>query len=405
MNDNFSYISGPISLASFNLDGRKFYFFGDKHFSKEMNCESIVPCLKSKKSKNSQSCYDFVYFLDQIFQNAQRKNEYIDFFLETPFVLKNMRFSDIDTDYISSIEKKFRDCLRRDKKKCKYKNTRFHYIDFRIKNSTDISSINYIPLLFIKNIQKRKSKSEREKDIFFYNLVTKRLFSKKINKQLFDSYFQDNFDYSWSKIIRSLFRGLSATKYKSQFREVSKIFQRALKYYKIRNGKIVHLLKSQFDSLKQDGIQHKGKYMSDIIQKYISDLYKNIDFDMIRKYWSQLIHTVKKKKKIPKELLSPTKSGLDLQLSNLIELIYDLDTHLFDAYLLTRMFRIFKYTKREEHIPSKMVISFTGNYHNNRYIDFFTNTLGLTSELYVESINNKELKRCLYSPKFKREFE
>lgn len=395
MNHNLSYISGPISLASFNLDGRKFHFFGDKHFSKEMNCESIVSCLKNNKSKNSdQSCYDFVYFLDQIFQHADRKNEYIDFFLETPFVLKNMRFSDIDTDYISSIEKKFRNCLRRDKKKCKYKNTRFHYIDFRIKNSTEISSINYIPLLFIKNIQKRKSKSEREKDIFFYNLITKRLFSKKINKQLFDSYFQDNFDKSWSKIIRSLFKGLSRKKYKSQFRDVSKIFQRALKYYKIRNGKIVHLLKSQFDSLKQDEIKYKGKYMSDLIQKYIKHLYNNIDFDMIRKYWSELIHIVKDKKKISKELLS-----------NLIELIYDLDTHLFDAYLLTRMFRIFKYTKREEHIPSSMVISFTGNYHNNRYIDFFTNILGLTPELYVESINNKELKRCLYSPKFKKEFE
>jgi len=393
--NKLAFISGPVSLGSFKYNNRNFYFFGEKHFGTEGNCETSpkIQCRSlDHPNKKSKVCFDFLYFLDKIFKDS---HSYVDFFLESPFILKNLKVKKIKADdYISLIQNTFMDCLKRNKSKCKYKTTRFHYTDFRIQMAKGIISINYLPLLFIKNFNKHRSIREKEKYIYFYNIVTKRLISKRIQKKLFQSFFQDNFHNTWFEIYKFLLRGFDRKKYHRQIKEITDIFDDSFRYHKIRNHKIVHFVKSQLDSLKKDNIKHNGVYMSDLIQKFVTDNYKKIDFNITRQYWNEYIRLLKLSLHKGKDVFE----GFDID--TLLELFIEIDTHLLDAYLLARMFRIFS---SSEHIPSDTVIVYTGYYHTQNYIDFFRNILGIKPDLLTGPIN-KELIRCVYSPKFKREF-
>jgi hypothetical protein len=402
--NELAFISGPVSLGSFKYQDRNFYFFGEKHFGTEGNCETDhqIKCKSLQNGSKSKVCYDFLYFLEKIFRDSESKNEYVDFFLESPFILKNIKVKKIgpdpNEDYISLIQNHFIDCLKRNKSKCKYKTLRLHYTDFRIQTTKDIVGINYLPLLFIKNFKKHKRINEKQKYIHFYNIVTRRLISKRIQKKLFQSFFQDNFYYTWFEIYKSLLRGFNRKKYHKQIKEVKKLFDHAFKYHKVRNNKNVHLVKSQLDSLREDNIKHNGQYMSDLIKKFVTNNYKNIDFSIMRRYWKEYI------RRLRQSLIHPEDKNIfkDFNLDTLLELFIEIDTNLLDAYLLARMFRIF--TSSKKYILSDIVMTYTGYYHTQNYIDFFRNVLGIKPDILTGPIN-KDLMRCIYSPKFKREFE
>jgi hypothetical protein len=65
--NKLAFISGPVSLGSFKYNDRNFYFFGDKHFGTEGNCESNpkpkIQCRSmdhpNKKSKQTLISYIF----------------------------------------------------------------------------------------------------------------------------------------------------------------------------------------------------------------------------------------------------------------------------------------------------------------------------------------------------------
>ena len=84
--------------------------------------------------------------------------------------------------------------------------------------------------------------------------------------------------------------------------------------------------------------------------------------------------------------------------------IIEMDAHIFDAYLLGRLFRTFNYTTQQEHIPSNTVVIYAGNYHIQNYVNFFTQVLGIKPEISTGPINH-QLKRCVFSPKIKSEFQ
>jgi len=412
--NQFSFLSGPVSFTSFDDNGKKYYFFGDEHFDKVGNCETKyknvkIPCLTTKdKNSKHQVCYDFVYFLEKLFKNNEYSGEYLDFYMETPFKRKYMRKTKSDeSDYISSIEKVFKNCFEREKSKCKYKKTRFHYIDFRIKDPKNIASINYIPVRFVYIIKKELEKKDISKDklidkIKFYDVLTKRLFQKNINQKLLDAHFKDNFIQTIENIYKTLTRGLKQRKYKIYLSRVRKIFNEAKKYYKVREGKKVHIIKSQLDALRKEGVKHKNQEMGALIEKFVKQNYQNkIDIESIQQLWREYIDGLlmkinSKENKEQKEYNSQIEEFL-------VGSAIEMDAHIFDVYLLGRMFRNFKYSKREEHIPSQTIVTYAGNYHIRNYISFFIDVLGMKPEVSVGAINST-LKRCVYSPELKKDF-
>lgn len=415
--NQFSFISGPISFVSFDDNGRKFYLFGDEHFDKLGNCETKykdvkIPCLPNSKK---QVCYDFVYFLEKLFQGNEESDDYIDFYLETPFKRRYMRENESgESDYITSIEKVFVKCFRRDKSKCKYKKTRFHYIDFRIKDVKNVASINYIPVNFIHVIKNQIIKASKQKyvsklklinKIRFYNLLTKRLFRKNINQKLLNSYFRDNFQETMREIYKNITKGLNLKKYKRYLRIVKRIFTDASKYYKIRNGKKVHLIKSQLDALRKERVKFKNQEMANIIEDFVKNNYKNrVDTNLFQAYWKDYIGQLENYLKDNKLINKDTEKYNNLIQNFVLGSIIEMDAHIFDAYLLGRLFRTFNYTTQQEHIPSNTVVIYAGNYHIQNYVNFFTQVLGIKPEISTGPINH-QLKRCVFSPKIKSEFQ
>jgi hypothetical protein len=414
--NQFSFVSGPISFVSFDDNGRKFYFFGDEHFDKKGNCETDykdvkMSCLQvDNHNSKKKVCYDFVYFLEKLFQMNEKSKDYIDFYLETPFQKRYMRESKPgDVDYITSIEKVFKKCFRRYKSKCKFKKTRFHYIDFRIKNVKTVSSINYIPVNFIQTIKKQitnKDKIKRRKvanRIRFYNIIVKRLFQKKINQKLLYAYFKDNFRETMDDIYKQITKGLNQKRYKRYLRFVKNVFNEASKYYKIRDKKKVHIIQSQLDALRKEGVKFKNHEMADLIEQFVKQNYKNrVDLELFQSYWKDYIGQLQKYIK-NKNLDDETEEYNEMINRFLLGSIIEMDAHIFDAYLLGRLFRTFQYTTRKEHIPSQTVVIYAGNYHIQNYVNFFVDVLGMKPEIMTGPIN-KELKRCVYSPKLKEEF-
>jgi hypothetical protein len=415
--NKFSFISGPISFISFDDNGRKIYLFGDEHFDKKGNCETDyknvkISCLQvDKHNSKKKVCYDFVYFLEKLFNINEKSKEYIDFYLETPFQKRYMRQEKTgDVDYITSIEKVFKKCFLRNKSKCKFKKTRFHYIDFRIKNVKTVSSITYILVNFIQTIKKQINhfKDDKKKikiiknKIRFYDILAKRLYQKKINQKLLQSYFEDNFRETMNKIFKQVTRGLNQKKYKRYLIYVKKVFKQASNYYKIRNKKKVHLIKSQLDALRKEGVQFKNHEMADLIEEFVKKNYNNkVDLVLFQSYFKDYIVQLNKyiKNKNIDEYDEYNKKINQFLMGSIIEM----DAHIFDAYLLGRLFRTFKYTKRKKHIPSKTIVIYAGNYHIQNYVNFFVDVLGMKPEIMTGPIN-KELKRCIYSPKLKQRF-
>ena len=402
--NNLAFISGPVSLGSFKYQDRNFYFFGEKHFGTEGNCETNprIKCRSLGSGTKSNVCFDFLYFLDKVFRDSESKKSYVDFFLESPFILKGLKVKkmgpDPNEDYISLIQNYFLDCLKRNKTKCKYKTTRLHYTDFRIQTAKGLISINYLPLLFVKNLNKHRRISDKKKYINFYNILTKRLISKRIQRQLFRSFFEDNFQRIWTRIYRNLIRGFDKKIYRKEIKEVKYIFDQSFRYHKIRNNKVVHFVKAQLDSLRMDDIKHNGEYMSDLIQKFITNNYNKIDFKITRQIWDEYIRLLRWSLDHPEDKNIFGNFSID----TLLELFIEIDTHLLDAYLLARMFR--RFTSSKNHITSDTVIVYTGYYHTQNYIDFFRNILEIKPDILTGPIN-KDLIRCVYSPKFKKEFE
>ena len=406
--NQFSFLSGPVSFVSFEYQGRKFYFFGDEHFDKLGNCETNykgekIPCLSIGNDVSKKKvCYDFVYFLKKLFEVNEKHDEYIDFYMETPFQRRFMRPGKADDlDYLASLEKTFKNCFRRSKTKCKFKKTRFHYIDFRLKDPKNITSVNYIPVKFIYSIKKqieRKDtiRSKLQEKIQFYKIFTNRLLKKSINQKLIQSYFSDNFISTLNQVFKNVTKGLNQKKFKKYLISVKKIFKEASQYYKIRNGKKIHLIQSQLNALEKENVKFNNRKISPLIKRFVLQNYKNkIDIESLSQIWKEYIDKFYK---------DSSKDSYTKQLEEfIVGSFIEMDAHPFDAYLLGRMFRTFAFTKRAEHIPSKVVVVYAGNYHIQNYVNFFTKELGLKPEIVTGPIN-QVLRRCVYSPKMKSEF-
>jgi hypothetical protein len=134
---SFEYLSGPISWYEYEFkddQGNKkmIHFFGDRHDLKT-NCDESLKCMKNGNSEKS-NCYDFVYFLKELFDIVVHNQQYADFFLEFRYNIykKNINNISYPDNMIGKVYSQFEECLQYTKKDCKYlPYVRMHYTDLR----------------------------------------------------------------------------------------------------------------------------------------------------------------------------------------------------------------------------------------------------------------------------------
>lgn len=84
--EHLSKISGPVALVAFEYDGKHYYFFGDIHFSKENNCESLGISCRSPVDLGTSNCWDIEYLLDRWLIVNTQLGIPTDLFLEEKFL-------------------------------------------------------------------------------------------------------------------------------------------------------------------------------------------------------------------------------------------------------------------------------------------------------------------------------
>lgn len=143
------YLDGPVSWYEFiftddNGNQKIIHLFGDEH---ELGgqCDKKLKCMKSSKDEKS-NCYDFLYFLQELFDEVKSKNLYADFFIEIPYIFPSKKdiYQNINvTNVISKIYNKFGSCIKRNKKDCVYNpNIRMHFTDIRTIRFPEENDVN-----------------------------------------------------------------------------------------------------------------------------------------------------------------------------------------------------------------------------------------------------------------------
>jgi len=133
-----SYLNGPVSWYEFLFTDDKgnkkmIHLFGDVH-NFDGQCNKELKCMKRSQDEKSE-CYDFLYFLEELFSEVKMNKQYADFFIEIPYIFPSIKdiYDPISlTNTIIKIFQKFGPCIKRNKKDCKYlPNVRMHFTDIR----------------------------------------------------------------------------------------------------------------------------------------------------------------------------------------------------------------------------------------------------------------------------------
>lgn len=123
-------IEGPISVSEWYSDylDKHIYIFGDMHVNEKHCADPDTRTIHIQK------------FLEWTFDTYEDTDKNIDFYCETQFHSRQFRRTEIGfgqkrlspiKHYLNDINSYFKDCFEIDKTKCRYKNTRFHYVDVR----------------------------------------------------------------------------------------------------------------------------------------------------------------------------------------------------------------------------------------------------------------------------------
>ena len=150
---NFINLSGPVTAHSTVYLGKKYYFFGDSHFSLDNTCSTT--CIDYdmdtleivNQSKNTKiPCHDITVLTDNIIKNNETTNKYVDVYVEIPLYKVDQFSSDEEikdeineVGYLQKIFYIYQNCFN--ETNCSYKNSRFHYIDIRLNPDLEYSSI------------------------------------------------------------------------------------------------------------------------------------------------------------------------------------------------------------------------------------------------------------------------
>jgi len=438
-----STLSGPVSAYSGNLNGQKLLLFGDVHFSSKNMCED--PCrkvevngdqIKDLDPKTPTNCWELDRLLSDIFTGSSKKNKWVDFYLEIPFLPKG-EYIPTQQDIKSTIEfagglynifQVFYSCFN--KYKCQFNTTRFHYSDVRLeyreaRRDKILELMSEIPLfdietttlqgyvmsriegsinILINMIRQdyRKPHPDIEstdkiiKGIYFSGGMTMAGRVEPLGDKLFKIYLDsDDYGGDSQKLIQPLLDNLGDPT------AVVELMMSVLmpKITVNRRGKNMHRTRAQLEGLEYEGKEE----LSNKIKSYLLEKYReNVDNSALVGIWSKFM-------KMYQNFINPKTGTLGIDMGAMMELqreyknftkLLSLNVSstslLMDGYIIARMFRSFPGT---DHADSDVKIVYAGAAHIETYLDFFTKVMGISFYSYgprlSEIKSRRDPNRCI----------
>jgi hypothetical protein len=336
---NIEYIQGPISLTEWKGFGKHIYVFGDVHKYKK-GCNQLQKNIRIDE------------YISQVIN--YNRDKLIDIYLEIPYIQKNeiRKYSSlIDEGYLfNQTNKRFLDCLEVKKNNCKYKNTRFHYIDIRFAKLRF-----YINMQFLyNNVESLAIKFDEICEKIEDETLTK----KKLNKSI-DEIFNILYRLYKKDLFFDYNEAVNLAKINKQIKNIKDDNVRLLLDKKLNK------LRIEFNEV-QNIIDFINKTFFDFNnEKFLLKLKEdeNIHFELQNKF------------------------------SEFNGFLLNFEIHLMDLYLLGRIFRSFKGGS-----DPKFIIIYTGGTHSDNYNKFF-------GEIGMKSISHSYSEdQCVNISKFKRPF-
>lgn len=443
-----SKLSGPVSAYSGTLNGQKILLFGDSHFSMENMCKTPCKMLQVNgdnigniNPEGSAACWELDRLFSDIFIDNEKRNQWVDFYLEIPFLPKG-EYKPTRRDIKKTVEAAgglynvfhvFYNCF--DKYQCKFDKVRFHYSDVRLEYrqaqkdeimtlmetmighvspSFDISSATLqgyvmdrmeksigLLLQMIQTQNKNRNKYIESTDKIIKGLyysggqtMTGRV--KPLAEQLFKLYLvSDKYVSESEQLLNSLLDSLDDSKTSRELL-LSVLMPKVIVN---RHGKTMHRSRAQLEGLENEGKEE----LSNKIKKYLLEKYvKEVDNSLLVSLWSKFMQMYQR-------FINPRSGQIGVNQSSLMELKGEYDNFsrllglsvsstslLMDGYILGRMFRSFP---QKNHIDSKVKIIYAGAAHIDTYLDFFTQVMNVPFYSYGQSLDDllrkKEPNRCI----------
>jgi hypothetical protein len=432
LDDKFKFLSGTDMWVQFDIQDdsgfqKSIHYFSDRH-SLEGNCPKYLKCkttdtriprrggLRKRDYTYFQSpCYDFLYFLEKMFEDALENKVYMDLFLEYPYnILKkdDQEYQIIKDSYLTLVYDKFHNCFTLQKKNCKYSPyVRVHYTDLRLSydaldrivSSTEI--VTDVMTGFLENISESQhlTKPDFANSFLFVHELFK--FNYQHGYDIFEILLtKDNYEQP----ILSLFQKLEDKISKLSPTLPSKLISTYRQYildlislHKVRNKKKIFIAKHQIDELRKDNVLFQGKNIADLITKNILETRKVVK----EQYEVEAFEIWKKVAQKYNTLVSNwNNENMSIFIDTMVDAIEELtgiavaiDAIMLDAYILPRMFR--KFTTH----PSSLTFVLAGSGHIQFEVDFFKNVLGVRPLHDLHRVEGT--KQCLYYKDFWKVFD
>lgn len=402
-------LSGPVSAYSGEYAGKKYYFFGDAHFSTKgicsTDCANVDPITFKNYPENPDDCVDIVRYLKDLFIRRGQQDQYTDFFLEIPFMPKENMYvtkEDINymsqrTGYIGKIAATFWDCFI--KANCPVPKTRFHYVDLRTKFYPDTISIQ-APEMYITSTLMQQAADNLVKMYQRYMMYNQTLPQDELIEAV--NFIVKDFYQSGGQTMKGVVPPKNVLLFRAYlesdniYEDVNNLFSqiyvrlppRDLIEFKntllpeglivVRDGKQMFRARAQLWALEQEG---KGD-MARKIKEYAFRKFDSLtDSYKITTLWTKVMklynvmtgQTKSRVRAMGDDYIDPhviLEELMNLQ-SSLLSTILS-NVYLMDVYMLARMFRTFPGTG---HIDSTTAIVYAGDAHIDNYVDFFEEVL------------------------------
>jgi hypothetical protein len=368
---NLKYISGPITWTGFEFGNKAIHLFGDRHFSRDFNCEQYngSQCSNAEDYYPNSDCMTIDGLIKAIFETSDKKGFYVDFFMESPYGTKKIEpRKSTEADDIGYFENVYNYNIERIKSGNGNPKTKFHPIDIRsdwtICDTQTKECKRIIVDLFTKisvMLLQTKDKSDSTKKKFGNDILD------LLQKGLLDYYKADNYILYLKNLIKNLSNWNKKTYFHRSFLSHLKNLLKHLNAYGIggKSGNTNFQSIKMLESLNKKQMTFKGVNLSE----YIQDFFESEKNDFLRN--------------------AQNKEDI-----NLIFLL-DIGAALMDISTLTKII------KRLEKVDEPQVlIVFAGNDHIKSYVKFFTEVIGLKPLPGSVSQSNKKHMRCLKDPNF-----
>lgn len=438
-------ISGAVDFRVIDYNNRRFILFSDIHSGFEGLCQESCLTSSDNVDGNDSICYTVDGAIKKIILEANKRDEYVDIFLESNFygapphrvLLPNA------TDPLDLTTRAYRNCLY-DRSTCPYKNARFHYIDIRQGISKGTTFLGVVPNMmdFVRKINKSALWTPLSNKTpgtllggtindyltFYVTSYIVRLFvssdiltnshlwlfikillesdnytadvTEFLNKILIiNNKMSDRFTLALSKIFpkTSLDRIRSA---------LNKLLQDKLNQVRAmsieptmivqRNGLIMSRIRAQLIGLINQG----DRNISESLQQYIYDKIQAVSivnlYKLLRLQYKHLLEYVESVSIIPRNqaIVEDHISFLRRKLPE--NPLLHITSFVMDLYTIARMLRTFpnqyiKTGKHPQHIISSYVIAHEGKAHINTITDYLQ-YIGAVPIIYSPASTNS---RCI----------